>query len=392
MLFGAKKDHVQYGVLFEIGSGSIGAAIVLTNSQSKSPVILYETREFISLKQTKISEDITRRLLSSFMSVALEIQASIPQYIPPNARLSAAYINFTAPWSYTRSSVHTYENKEPVLITEKLLKQIKATASEKLSNDSPAEGVLKDKDFSVIHQVTTGYTANFYPIMNPVGQAAKSVSITETISIVNNTVYLPIAEMTKKLFTAVPIFFSASSLVHQYLLQTQISVQSTFCVIHLTYEAIELTLYRDKKIVTAFNTGIGINTLARNIAELSKLPQEQVLAFLTATDTNSFQETVQKKIQAAFVESIQKPLTDFFTKAHSLELLPHEFYFVSTLTPSSMLIKFIKTALSTSASAKFTLKNLCLPSLNNDKETNLANNDVGICTLAHFFHSTQIKN
>jgi len=387
MGFSTKKTAPQYGVLFEIGSGSVAGAIVSSNSTLENPVILYAVREFLSLKQTKIPEDITKRLLGIFMSTALDVESKLSQFLPKGSQPSALYINFTAPWAHSRGSVHTYENEKPFFVTDGLLQKIREIATEKVSDETSTVPVIAENEYTIINRAIVGYTANNYPIDSPIGQLVEKISATETISAVDNTLFIPVSDMVIKIFPNTSTRFCTSPLVQQHILGTNVQTPSTFATIHLTYEALELCLYRDREIISAFTTPIGVNTIARNIATLTKIPHEQVLSFLTCDDVSLYKDSITEKIKKAFTSDILLPLANFFAKTHASELLPHDFFLITTLTPSPTLEQFIAEVL-TKATKKFSLTKLYIPIIHSTSGANLGSNDLGICTLAHFFHNT----
>jgi len=390
MFFSTKKDKVVYGALFEIGSGSIAGAIVSSNSESEKPVILYTTREFIPLKQIAVDEDLTKRLLTTFLNVALDIQSKIPKYLPKKAQIYSVDVNFTAPWAYTRGNTHTYKSEEPVIITHKLLEQIKNSTTKKLAK-KVGELDVYINNFTLIDRTIIEHTANGYATDNPVGQKINELTTTETISAVTNTMFKPVQEIIIKLFNDTKTKYSTSALVQQHLLRSQLQFPSTFSVIHLTYEAIELTIYRDSEIITAFTAPIGINTMSRNMAQKSKLPHEQIFSFITSEDTTAYDETLIKRIQKAFESSILPPLAEFFANAQSSELLPRDFYLATTILPSPAIIHIITKALKESSNTRFVLHNLQIPAVHNSQNANIGSGDLGICVLANFFHNNSLN-
>lgn len=388
----SKNNTIKYGVIFEVGSGSVAGAVVSSSSTNKNPVILYTSREFLSLKQTTKTENISKRLSVIFMNIAMDVESKITQILPKKSKLDSIEINFTAPWSHARGYTHTYESENPVLITEKLLKKINETIADTLTDKAGPDLISKDANFTLINCTNIGHTANNYPISNPIGQTAKTITTTETISAVDNDIYVPVENIIKKLFPGTRVQFSTSSLILQRILSFQTDTSSTFAAIHLTYEALEMTLFRDNKIITAFSTPIGINTIARNIAKISKLPHEQVFSFLTSDDPTEFQEKILTKIKKAFEKSILPATADFFQEAQLSELLPRDFYLASTIVPSPLILDIFKEALKRSSKNRFVLHNLRTPMVHNTTNANLGSGDLGICTLAYFFHNNAQNN
>lgn len=387
MFFERNKDTTKYGVLFEVGSGSVAGAIVSSDPHTLSPTILYTAREFISLKQTSQSEDISKRLLSVFLNIAMEVEAKVPQYTPKKSKLTSIHINFTSPWAHTQSSTHTFKSDQPTLITEKLLNKINAIIDKKQNEEVSTFDTLKNKNYTLINRVVSGYTANNYPIDNPINQTVRTLTTTVTTSIVSDIVLLPVEDILRKLFHNVAMQFSTSSLIQQYYFQAQADIPSSYVIIHLTHEALELTIYRDNKIVATFDTPIGINTIARNIAKASKLSHEQTYSYLTATSTTLYHEPIQEKIQNAIEASVLTPLAEFFSTVQVSEFLPHDIFVITASSPSPIVTDIIAHALKRANNNRFLLHNFPMPTNHKIVNTTTDTNDVGIYTLAYFFHN-----
>lgn len=392
MKFGSKRNNGTYGVVFEVGSGSVGGAIISSSPLVAEPVILFTTREFIPFKQIGPTGNISKRLLTVFLALALEIDSQLTNFIPKNTKLDSLVVNFTAPWSHTRSNTYTYEADQPFVVTKNLMENIKTTATEKILKESTLTDTLKEKDLTIINRTITAYTANGYPVKKLIGKTVNSVSITETISAVGNDIFLQVKEILDKVFTGKDVKFLSSPLILQHLIRSKAETQTTFSTIHLTYEAIELTIFRNNEITTAFTVGIGINTIARNVAMASKLPHEQIFSFLTAEDTSTFKPDFYTKIQKTFAKTISPALNEFFTNIHAYELLPHDFYLIATIMPSQSLTDLIYQALKESNTKKFKLHNLKAPIIHTTATANIGSTDLGLCALTYFFHNTVENN
>lgn len=389
MKFSSKRDDRAYGVVFEVGSGSVGGAIISFNPQVAEPVILFTTREFLPFKQTYPTGDIKKRLLTIFMALALEIDSQLAIFLPKNTKLDSLLVNFTAPWSHTRSNTHTYKTDQPFLVTKKLLENLRTTVTENSLKKPTLTNTLKEKGLTIINQTITDYTANGYSVKKLIGQTVNSVSITETTSAVGNEILSQTQEILGKIFPGKDVEFLTSPLILQYFIRSNTETLTSFSTIHLSYEALELTIFRNCKITTAFTVGIGINTIARNVAMASKLSHEQVFSFLTTEDTSTFRDIFHEKIQKAITEVVLPVLKEFFANINTYELLPKNFYLIATVMPSQILVDLITNALKESNTKKFKLHTLNPPIIHTTAKANIGSNDLGLCILAYFFHNMQ---
>lgn len=386
MLFMTQPHPTRYAVVFEIGSGSVAGAIISTATTDKQFTILYSTREFLSLKQTLISEDIRKRLLAIFMTTALEVVTQTLKYIPPKTQISEIYVNFTAPWSNTKNFIYTVKNDEPTTVTKRLLQQVRQSVSngDCENNDSTQVNCGLD-NYTIVNRSIVNYTLNNYSIKNPVGQIGKILTINEVFAFVANSVYLPVVDIINKLFNKTNTNYLTSSLIQQRLLHTYINSPARFATIHLTYEAIEVVIYQTNQIVSTFATTIGINTLVRNLSKISKLSHEQIYSLLTTNDTSSLATELLTKIETIFEKKVEPELADFFASIQSTQILPRDFFLICTANPTPVLANLIMMTLKKIRN-KLVLHNLQLPIVQNSSSTNTADDDFGIQALGNFFH------
>lgn len=374
-----KKSRAEHAIAFEVGSGSVGAAIIRSDSEADSPVILYATREFLSLKQTAAVEDIRKRLLTTFMSLTLEVSQTA-QKLNLGGTRTTVVVSFTAPWAHTRHSTSTIENETPFVITDKTI----AHATTQAEASAPDTAELSS--LTTINRNIHSYSVNNYSIKNPIGQTGTSLTLNETVSAVATEIYTAVDEVINKVFDLPGTLYITSALIQQYVLQSSIKTPDWFGTIHFTHEAVELTLYQNNEIKTAHTTPIGINTIARNIATTTKIPHEQIYRMLVSDGEAVLTADLVETVTNAFADTIALPLGKFLADVHAQDILPQEIYLVTSVGHSSLLHKYTNDTLKKSIKKKFTLTNLLVA---NHSATGNTEADAGLRSIAYFFHNTR---
>ena len=117
-LFSNKKNKKELSIIFDIGSGSVGAALVELSYFNK-PTILYSTRKDIAFKE-EVNPD---KLLSS-MKIAMESVALNVQKIGfknealvrlKNKDIGTIYCVFSSPWYLAQPKKITQTDRKSVV-------------------------------------------------------------------------------------------------------------------------------------------------------------------------------------------------------------------------------------------------------------------------------------
>jgi hypothetical protein len=206
-LFGGKhtKERQSTAVIFDIGSGSVGAALVqIEADQNLKPRLLYNTRIPISYQHIPNFETLTKSMLATLLDITLCLQTEgIPLLQDNNAHKkdqAVDYVLFTfaSPWCATQAKVFTISNKRPFEVTHNMVdelveKEIKAfDSSRKETIEGDDKLILIDKQ--IIHSTLNGYST-----ASPYGRTARKADFHLVLSVIPKNVYDKTGEVVNQL-------------------------------------------------------------------------------------------------------------------------------------------------------------------------------------------------
>lgn len=107
----------RYGAILDIGSGSVGVAIVASDPLQKNPEIVWSHRERMLLRDTDTIEQsakhITTALLNTILTLGSEGIRALRQH-EKNSSIETMQVTISAPWSYTITKTVSYTHEEPL--------------------------------------------------------------------------------------------------------------------------------------------------------------------------------------------------------------------------------------------------------------------------------------
>lgn len=271
-IFSHKKDG-GVTAIFDIGSGSVGAALV-ESKNSEKPRILSSSREFLSLQQSFTFE----RFLSSMGGAFLKSAGHIKER---DEHVDSVMCTLSAPWyiSQTRSIIH--EEKKPFTLTQKKIDQFVAEEVERVREEfaNQYEDMVKG-DVEVIEMTTTHIKLNGYETNTPLGKQVNKFECSLYISITSAKVLNVLRNNVRAVFGATPVSFNTFSLVSFSALRDIHTNLSNFMFIDISGEATDVTVVRNNTLVETLSSPFGKHFILRSIASGLDTTLEEALSSL----------------------------------------------------------------------------------------------------------------
>ncbi|MBI2048099.1 MAG: hypothetical protein HYT27_03080, partial [Parcubacteria group bacterium] len=210
-----KRNAEKLAVIFDIGSGSVGGALVGL-SKNELPKIFYTTRHNIS-----VSKERTPEIILSSMSLALrKVAHDIEREGFPHVRFtffstlkpSLVFVTLTSPWHI--SQVRTIRKKESNsfrvdrdIIRDLILKELNAFRNIHATHFRGSE-----QKYEIIEGDVLDIRLNKYPVVSPVGKIADELELTLFASSALKSTIDIIETVAREVFQEVEIQFSSFTL------------------------------------------------------------------------------------------------------------------------------------------------------------------------------------
>lgn len=313
--FLGKTNKNKYGAIVDIGSGSVGIAIVKSDQNAEKPEIIWTHREYTATpKKFDYPNGLKRietALLQAFLLLGNKGIRTLHK-LDATARLSEVQVSISAPWCNTITDTITTDFDKKTAINKKILKEIILKAKEK-ADQLLTEETKRKLNTTPISMSVIDVNLNGYHVQNSVGKKADRMTLSIVRAFTDKELVKSSQEAAEK--TVPNITINLNSFMYSYYecLRFLAPDTSEVCLIDVTHEATELGVVRENVLEHVTHMELGISTIAREISELTKVPIEEAYGYVKSNGTD-----LDKSLSKTKQEQLEKIISNFETKLAEL--------------------------------------------------------------------------
>jgi hypothetical protein len=334
----------KYAVIVDIGSGSVGIAIVASDIVTEEYPIIYSDRIPATLGKTTTTlliKKIEEALFQAFLKLGSDGLKSLASY-DRNGRISYLQVTISAPWTHTVSQQAIYEEEVEFKITHSLINQLVASARKKVTTILADNPNLQKEDLQIFSQATLYISANGYNIESPIGLSAQKLYISHAIGLAQKHLLVTLREMRDKVLPNIAIQGHTFMLVYYKIIRHIFPNQSEFCLIDITHEATEIGIVRNYELKKTLHVTIGSQTLLRTIEDKTGIPAKNSTLFL---EEHSIEISDAHKLllESIFAE-YGSELSTHFKAAGDILTIPKNIYIHSDIATEKFFLSHVQNA------------------------------------------------
>lgn len=322
---GTRKN--KYGIVIDIGSGSVLTAIVHSVQNEKYPTIIWAHREHSALKQISSIEQSAKAVLAALMNASLKLdqegRRALREY-DSKARLTTLQCSIAAPWSYTVTKTINVKHDTLMEITDSLIDELTFSAQKQVEEELNEQAATNSFGLEVITKATMDLLTNGYRVTNPDGERAQALVLTQATVVAQKNLSNGLLEMKQKLFP------NATLERVSFILMLYCGVRHLYqnlddvCLVDVTDEATEIGIVRDGSLRFSTHMSFGMFSLARELSAITNIPLTEALGHLRMKDIASirtlFPESTHEDIDSLFTAYINKLATLFNETGDTLSI------------------------------------------------------------------------
>lgn len=260
-LFGlfSKKPKHEFSLILDIGSASVGAAIVELDPNQK-PKLHRTVRVPIALSE-KPTFDVFLPKLLAFLDKALELSLKDVK----KRTIKHAYCFYASPWYSAETKRAHITEKQPVEITQDFLDDLLAKQEQeflgktKMMNESDGLHVSEKKVLDV--------RLNGYKTSDPFGKVATDIDMSLFLSVIPEQVVAGVEDMIDRYVHTKDIYHHSFPLASYSSVLDVFPHDNTFMLADITGEVTDIYLVREDVLEAIHSFPSGRNLLIRKIAE-----------------------------------------------------------------------------------------------------------------------------
>ncbi len=377
-----RSESVRYGVLIDIGSGSVLTAIVRSDSKKTHPEIVWSKREYTPLRNKATMADTAKSVMTSLINALMALDGEGRNALyekTKQQKIQHLQVTISAPWACTVTKTISYKNETPFEITEEIIEELIRTAEKKVTEEMNELEKMNDNNLVIVTKNTLRVLANGYATDVRSKQLAQDIKLFQASVAVQKNIISAISDAKEKIFPALTIFQSSFILAYYFVISELSDKYAEYCIVDITYEATEIGIIRDGILTYTSHIPFGAFSLARELASVLNVPLEEASEI--------------EKIFTAY----EKKLTLLFSETGDSLAIPKKIYIHANFSTEEF---FTKKILSSASSAtkmhhiaiKVTNELLSRKYSKEIKEEFLSQNgDTALLISAQFFHTKEFQ-
>lgn len=351
------KTKESLTLAVDIGSGSVGIALVHHTDDNATSSVLWTHREYTGINDTVKRPTINvikTALLNAFLEFDMSGRQSMPEHL--SARdIVTTQVLINAPWVLTITKTVTYSQEHSFNVTDNLIQQIIEAAHKETA--AAMKELPNADELITIQSKPMTIVANGYQITSWEKATARTLRVDLATSLTHISLLEVIKEMHEKTLPATNLQVHAHTTALYACLRTLHPEITESCLLNITTEATEIAIVRNGTIQYITSIPSGTYTLARKLADKTgslteeaysylKQPYEDLVSNVTAKNiitayesdlTVAFKETgdtltiprtiyvhIDQAIHEAFLEAITRAAKDSTGLAHAAHYLTGE--------------------------------------------------------------------
>lgn len=281
--FGSHVPERECGIVLDIGSGSVGAALVVSDCEEEKLEIVWSHREHVTLGNSETGEVTLRHIHTALINVFLQIGSVGTKELrafDSSLRISHIQASVAAPWAHTVIKQVHYSDEHPFEVTQELLDELSTMAEKQATELILKNEFLKENGTVVLDSETIGTVTNGYNVPDVKNATTREISISHLSALAQKRTLEIINDSKNKLFPRTTLYTHSFMYLYYQVMQASTPDTKEVCLIDVTSEATEIGIIREGVLTHVIHIPYGTYTLAREIAAACDLPKEEAYTYL----------------------------------------------------------------------------------------------------------------
>lgn len=320
-MFSSKKPSLA--VVFDVGSSSVGIAVVSLALGGK-PKIIFTAREPM-IFQENLKFD---RFVSSMLEALGKASRALEHFTLPPHKGKTFAVFFASPWYASQTRISKNSFLQPTVVADDLLRDIQKKEVE----DFQALEIPKlGKDAVVLEEETMQVKLNGYETAVPKGKTASTIQTSVYVSIVPKSIISAVTRKISGLFHHKDITSHSFSFASFIVVRDIFFHKKSFFFADVGGEVTDVSLIRDNVLQETRTFPVGKNALLRKIASGMNGSYDEALSYFTMTAGNALTEEQARRAKS-FMDDARKEWLGGFQGvleelARNDSFLPHDLFF-----------------------------------------------------------------
>lgn len=315
-MFGFKDTPQKTcGVIIDVGSGSVGAAIIISNAVKQKPDIIWSHREHVLIKDIASTDVSMKEITTSIINIFLQLGSDGSKKlhaVAPDLAITSIQVTISAPWTYTVTKRVNFNDEHPFEVDTELIEELSKAAENQAFSAVLESEVFQKSQLEIIDNKTIGITVNGYSVPETASIKTREISLAHITAIAHKKIITVLEESRTKMFPKSNLVTHSFMYAYYDVLKNLNPDTAEACIIDVTSEATEIGIIREGILTHVTHIAYGTFSIAREIALLCKIPKDEAYTYIKGG--TSFVETKLSASKKAELDIIIEGYEDRVTE------------------------------------------------------------------------------
>lgn len=309
-LFGPKSE---LGIVFHIGSSSVGAGLVRLH-HGKVAHVIYSLREDIPYRDTVNPERFLNDMIETLKKINTRLSKEGLSHLKftefGSLKPQRIFYMFTSPWAATQTKVATVNKAEGFVLTKELVDSVVAEQERIFETETLGRADLQDK-LQAIEKRVIQIKLNGYEVHEPYGKSATRTDISLFISLIPKAVVDKVFDVSMSTYHPKNTEIFSFPLASFSTIREVFHDEKDFIFIDVGGELSDISVVRDGLILETASFPLGRHFVVRKVAKAFGTTSENAVSLVKMYYENHAEAAVAEKLKPVLDQAAQEWSTAF---------------------------------------------------------------------------------
>lgn len=256
MFFSSNKGDRDTQLVVDVGTGSIGVALVRTNGET--PEVVAMRREVIPFQEKLDVPRFIDLMKETLDGVIDKLAKDVPEIHPGDCSIALA-----SPWYVAQTRLVHLAQNEPFAVTVKTVRQLVDQEVQLfLSSTSVANHGAMDKQVLIDAQAVS-LRLNGYSVHRAIGRSVRELDVALYCAMMPELLRDGFKEVVQKRFGDIPVRYHAFMFSIYNAIRDHFTDEASYLIVDIAGEATDVALVRDDVLLETFSFPMGHRSVLR---------------------------------------------------------------------------------------------------------------------------------
>jgi len=256
-------------VVFDIGSASVGGALVLL-AENKKPRILYSTRKQMTFQTSLNVKKFESSMFRSLKAVVSDLEKNGLIHLnflkAENKEIREAFCFLSSPWNVSRTKIIKTIKDKPFVVSDELIESY-IKKEEDLFIGSDLDTLDKDGGVELMDRKIIQFKLNGYRVNDPYRKKINSVETSLFLSVANRNILDKIEDIIGGVFHLDKLHMHSFTLAGFLVLRDIFNSEDDFIFLDVRGEVTDISFVKDGIIKETQSFPLGRNSFIREVVK-----------------------------------------------------------------------------------------------------------------------------